>query len=36
MVRMLTTLGRRRYAVRKQLGEYLVRQFDTDSDSDID
>ena len=32
LVAMLTTLGQRGYAVRKELGGYGVGQFDTDSD----
>ena len=30
---MLTKLGQRGYAVREELGEYRVSQFDTDTDS---
>ena len=32
-VAMLTKLGQRAYAVREELGEYRVGQFDTDTDS---
>jgi len=32
---MLTTLGRRGYAVREELGEYRVSQLDTDTDTDL-
>ena len=31
---MLTKLGQRGYAVREELGEYRVSQFDTDTDTD--
>ena len=33
---MLTKLGQRGYAVREQLGEYRVSQFDPDPDLDLD
>jgi hypothetical protein len=33
---MLTKLGQRGYAVRDELGEYQVGQFDTDTDTDTD
>ena len=33
---MLAKLGRRRDAIREELGEYRVGQFDTDTDSDTD
>ena len=33
---MLTKLGQRGYAVRKELREYRVSQFDTDTDADTD
>ena len=33
---MLTKLGQRGYAVREQLGEYRVSQFDPDPDPDLD
>ena len=32
IVAMLTKLGQRGYAVREELGEYRVSQFDTDTD----
>ena len=32
LVAMLTKLGQRGYAVREELGEYRVSQFDTDTD----
>jgi hypothetical protein len=35
-VAMLTKLGKRGYAVREDLGEYRVGQFDTDTDTDTD
>ena len=34
LVAMLTKLGRRGYAVREELGEYRVSQFDIDTDTD--
>jgi four helix bundle protein len=34
VVVMLTKLGPRGYAVREELGEYRVSQFDTDADAD--
>ena len=34
IVAMLTKLGQRGYAVREDLGEYRVGQFDTDTDTD--
>jgi hypothetical protein len=34
IVAMLTKLGQRGYAVRAELGEYRVSQFDTDTDTD--
>ena len=34
IVAMLTKLGQRGYAVREELGEYRVSQFDTDTDTD--
>ena len=34
LVVMLTKLGQRGYAVREDLGEYRVGQFDTDTDTD--
>ena len=36
LVAMLTTLGPRGDAVREELGEYRVSQFDTDPDADSD
>jgi hypothetical protein len=36
IVAMLTKLGQRGYAVRDELGEYQVGQFDTDTDTDTD
>jgi len=36
LVAMLTKLGKRGYAVRKELGEYRVSPFDTDADTDTD
>ena len=33
-VAMLTKLGQRGYAIREELGEYGVGQFDTDTDRD--
>ena len=33
---MLTQLGQRGYAVREELGEYRVSQFDTDTNTDTD
>ena len=33
-VAMLPKLGQRGYAVREELGEYRVSQFDTDTDTD--
>jgi hypothetical protein len=33
---MLSKLGPRGYAVREELGEYRVSQFDTDTDTDTD
>jgi hypothetical protein len=36
MLRVLRTLGQLGYAVRGELGEYQVSQFDTDTDTDTD
>jgi len=36
LVAMLTKLGQRGYAIREELGEYRVSQFDTDTDTDTD
>jgi len=36
LVSMLTQLGQRGYAVREELGEYRVSQFDTDTNTDTD
>ena len=36
LVAMLTQLGQRGYAVREELGEYRVSQFDTDTNTDTD
>jgi hypothetical protein len=33
---MLTKLGQRGYAVREELGDYRVSQFDTDTDTDTE
>ncbi len=36
IVAMLTKLGQRGYAIREELGEYRISQFDTDTDTDTD
>ncbi len=36
LLAMLTKRGQRGYALREELGEYRVSQFDTDTDTDTD
>ena len=36
LVAMLTKLGQRGYAVREELGEYRISQFDNDTHADTD